>query len=124
MQRQYDAEKQSRVKYQELAYATMNAIDSFLGLNVRRGEGTTVDSFKANLQRMLDEIKRILFDWANAEVESADVGLLLKQAHAAVCSLQCPSVWPTNEPRPHCDLCRRITAALGTREERTNDANG
>lgn len=113
-----EREKQSRIKYQELAYAAMNAIDSFLGLNVRRGEGTTVESFKDNLQRMMDEIKRIRFDGTNAEFDSAEICTLLKEAHQSVCSLQCLSQWKTSEGQQHSPLCRKITAALGTREER------
>lgn len=112
MRKRLASEKQSRIKYQGLAYATMNAIDSFLGLSVRRGEGTTVDSFAANLRRMLDEIKRIRFDGTNAEYGAAKIGTLLKEAHQSVCSIQCLSQWKTSEGQQHSSLCRRITETL------------
>jgi hypothetical protein len=50
-----------------------------------------------------------------AEIER--LRALLGEAHEAVEALMCSSTWRTGEPRPHCDLCKRIDAALAKQKE-------
>lgn len=38
--------------------------------------------------------------------------ILLNEAHAVVCSHECPSVWKTGEDRPHTFLCETISRLM------------
>lgn len=38
---------------------------------------------------------------------------LLAEAHEHVCGALCPTVWQTNNPPPHSELCQKITRARG-----------
>lgn len=73
-------------------------------------------------KRRYDDVVRNYEDYVNGEDVAVtkrvtELETLLKEAHQSVCSLDCPSHWKEGEGMTHCNLCQRITVALGTRED-------
>ncbi len=78
--------------------ARLAARDGEFGAELRNVTMSTPD----DIARQMAEMRRTLHRQRD----------LLRDAHELVCSMSCPSVWPTGQDKPHSDLCRRISEQL------------
>ena len=82
---------------------------------------------KCLLKKQIEQLQKAIldfgnnpagFDWAILEkldafeVENETLKNLLRQSHAEVCSMNCPSVKKAEDKWTHCKLCEEITKAL------------
>ena len=88
---------------------------------VRRYAAQMGDKIVAELEAALSQSKKACQELntdnlrqeqrlSDLEADNARLRELLVEAQESVCSLLCPSKWPTGERPPHSALCNRITA--------------
>lgn len=73
------------------------------------------------MTQVADHLNALTASLSTAKAENEAMRKMLWEASESVCSLQCSSVWKTEDGKQHCELCTRIAAHLKPKPDTGKD---